>query len=312
MIRRGKHQENYSILPNETLNDEGLGFEALGLLGYLLAKPEDWTVRIADLMRQGGIGRDKCRRLLAKLEEAGYLVRERTRDDATGRMGEIDYVVFDSPNMEYAPRPENQDVVISPRPEKPRPGNPAPVNQTHTKDLSSTKDLSVQSTDAQDLFEEPKKPKRKTSLPPDCPTKEDQDKAREYWKSVSRSDISRDMQNICDQFRAHHEAQETKAKSWSATWKTWYVKQVQFRRPPPGHTPAPPPVEKDPYQRHGEQVRVYLTKGIWNEMEGRAPGVENCQVPREVITRVLNEVGRDRIHPTARATLKNSTQRASA
>jgi hypothetical protein len=47
MIIRRKVNRHFTTVPNEPVNDEGLSFEALGLLTYLLSRPDDWQVCVA-------------------------------------------------------------------------------------------------------------------------------------------------------------------------------------------------------------------------------------------------------------------------
>ena len=48
-------------------------------MGYLLSKPDDWRVRLFDLVRRGPAGPHKIQRILRELEEAGYLILRRIR-----------------------------------------------------------------------------------------------------------------------------------------------------------------------------------------------------------------------------------------
>ena len=41
LIIRGNIRENFSVLPNDLMNDERLSADALGVLVYLLSKPTD-------------------------------------------------------------------------------------------------------------------------------------------------------------------------------------------------------------------------------------------------------------------------------
>jgi len=115
MIVRSSLKQNFSVLPNELLNDERLSADQLGLLAYLLSKPNDWQVRVKQLMNRFDIGRDKTRRILSTLEQYGYIQRDVVRYE--GKFSETRYIVKDSPE-----------------PEKPAPEKPEPVNQTLTKD----------------------------------------------------------------------------------------------------------------------------------------------------------------------------------
>lgn len=77
VFRTDKTQGNYQKIDNRPLNDPNLSFEARGVLGYLLTKPDHWKINRLDLQREGGIGKRKAVKLLKELEDAGYLYRER-------------------------------------------------------------------------------------------------------------------------------------------------------------------------------------------------------------------------------------------
>ena len=70
---------DYFKAANAVFNDQRLSWEARGLMGYLLSKPDDWQVRMHDLVRRGPAGLHKIRRMLRELEAVGYLRRERLR-----------------------------------------------------------------------------------------------------------------------------------------------------------------------------------------------------------------------------------------
>lgn len=76
-ILRIQKDENYSVISNEPLNDDRLSWEARGVMGYLLTKPNNWIARNYDLEKQGKIGGYKMSRILKELKQAGYLSRIR-------------------------------------------------------------------------------------------------------------------------------------------------------------------------------------------------------------------------------------------
>lgn len=117
LIVRSSLKDNFSVLPNELINDDRLSTEHLGLLVYLLSKPNDWQVRVKQLQNRFDMGRDKTRRILATLEQYGYVSRDIVRTE--GKFSETRYIVMDSPE-----------------PENPAPEKPEPVNTTLTKDRS--------------------------------------------------------------------------------------------------------------------------------------------------------------------------------
>ena len=78
-IVRARKVEKYFKVVNAVFSDERLSWEARGLMGYLLSKPDDWQVRLHDLLKHGPAGQHKLRRMLRELEVCGYLRRERLR-----------------------------------------------------------------------------------------------------------------------------------------------------------------------------------------------------------------------------------------
>ena len=88
MIRRTARRENFTVLGNGMFADNGLSFEAMGLLAYLLSKPDEWVLRpqaLADATegtaQRRGI--NKIHALLRELVEAGFISRNRL---STGEM----------------------------------------------------------------------------------------------------------------------------------------------------------------------------------------------------------------------------------
>lgn len=114
IIRAQRSSEKpYFSTSRAAAQNKELTFEARGMLWYLLSKPDDWTVNIADLQQQ--CGRDKVYRLLAELRTAGYLARtdQMQRDDGT--FSKVVYTVREEPLPEkpYTDEPytENQDAL---------------------------------------------------------------------------------------------------------------------------------------------------------------------------------------------------------
>ena len=64
MIIRRKINARFTVVPNEPVNDERLSFEALGLLTYLLSRPDHWTVNLEQLKGRGGVGREKMQQMM--------------------------------------------------------------------------------------------------------------------------------------------------------------------------------------------------------------------------------------------------------
>lgn len=74
---RVRKDANYFAASNEPFNDTQLSWEARGLMGYLLSKPDSWKISMIDLEKKGPAGNHKLRRMLAELRKAGYMNRIR-------------------------------------------------------------------------------------------------------------------------------------------------------------------------------------------------------------------------------------------
>ena len=97
IIRTHHDRDNpYTMVNKAAFEDKRLSWEARGVLGYLLVKPDGWQIRINDLLDQStSCGRDQMRRILNELEAYGYLVRERKPVDR----GRFDWVshIYETP-----------------------------------------------------------------------------------------------------------------------------------------------------------------------------------------------------------------------
>jgi len=96
-VIRVKKDKNFFAASNVPFNDENLSWEARGVMGYLLSKPDDWQVRFTDLVNKGSAGAYKIRKILKELEENGYLNREKYRTEG----GTYDWVsiIYETPAM---------------------------------------------------------------------------------------------------------------------------------------------------------------------------------------------------------------------
>ena len=119
-----QRSDKFAIIPNAVAEDNRLSFAARGLLVYLLAKPNNWQVKISDIRSSGGIGRDLAYKLLDELKVAGYIEIEKKRT-APGTFASHNYVVYDNAIPGNLPLPENAEVA-APRTEYPEVVNPVP------------------------------------------------------------------------------------------------------------------------------------------------------------------------------------------
>jgi len=104
---RVKKDFRFFVASNEPFNDTRLSWEARGVMGYLLSKPDGWIVRNGDLYKQSPAGVKKTKRILKELQDFGYLVRERIQNED----GTFDYesTVYESLSLNPTVVPKSVD-----------------------------------------------------------------------------------------------------------------------------------------------------------------------------------------------------------
>ena len=86
----------YVVIDKALAESDTLSFAARGMMLYLLAKPDDWLVRMTDLERaSNGMGEQATRTVFAELEKAGYVVRAKSR--TTGGHWRYETTVYETP-----------------------------------------------------------------------------------------------------------------------------------------------------------------------------------------------------------------------
>ena len=116
-----KLQKNFTIADNRIMQNSQLSFEARGLYFYMLSLPNGWEFSEARLAKNGGIGLDKCKRILKELFEIGLVKREFTHNER-GYKKSI-YTLFDFDTME---NPSEKNTTME---------NPMMENPTNNKEI---------------------------------------------------------------------------------------------------------------------------------------------------------------------------------
>lgn len=92
-IRSGRG-DGFTVLYNSMVKDDRLPLEAKGLFAYIMSRPPDWKFTVSGLAVSTKTGKDKIRRILAQLEQVGYLLREQGHKE-NGTFGGNVYVLQD-------------------------------------------------------------------------------------------------------------------------------------------------------------------------------------------------------------------------
>jgi hypothetical protein len=95
IIRVNHNAQPYFMVARSVAQNEAISYEALGLLCYLLSKPNDWEIQPKALAREH-CGRDKAYRLIDELLKARHIERTAVKNEL-GRIMRVEYVVYESP-----------------------------------------------------------------------------------------------------------------------------------------------------------------------------------------------------------------------
>lgn len=118
VFRVDKSRE-FTVIANSVFKDRTLSAKAKGLLAEMLSLPETWDYTLKGLTFLFSDGLDSVRQGIKELEEHGYVVRERKRD-VKGRLGEMEYVIYETPhNVDSSDDNEDVPVCTSPTEDSP-------------------------------------------------------------------------------------------------------------------------------------------------------------------------------------------------
>ena len=98
-ILRNASKGKYTVLNNGIFRDENLSAKSLGILAKMLSLPDNWEFSetgLCSIFKKDG--RDSIRSGLKELEENGYLVRNRVRDES-GKLISVEWTVSDQPML---------------------------------------------------------------------------------------------------------------------------------------------------------------------------------------------------------------------
>ena len=95
-VFRVSKNRDFTVIANSVFKDRKLSAKAKGILVEMLSLPENWDYTLKGLTTLFSDGIDSIRQGIKELEENGYIVRERKRD-ARGRLGGMEYVIYETP-----------------------------------------------------------------------------------------------------------------------------------------------------------------------------------------------------------------------
>ena len=142
MIQRNEHNDNYTVIANETIRNPDLSDGAKILLLYMLTCSDDWSFSIKGLAYSLSVseGVIKCR--VKELKENGY-IRTKKIQNKKGFFGEYDWEIFETPYIRSTEKPtsDKTDGRIQPTSDKTDGGYSDPIRNTNIKEISNSKEI---------------------------------------------------------------------------------------------------------------------------------------------------------------------------
>jgi len=95
-VFRVEKVRDYTVVSNAVFKDRTLSAKAKGILVEMLSLPEDWDYTLEGLASLFADGLDSIRKGVHELEEHGYIVRRRVRNEK-GQLGASEYTIYETP-----------------------------------------------------------------------------------------------------------------------------------------------------------------------------------------------------------------------
>lgn len=125
-VFRVEKTRDYTVMANHHLRNIELSLKAKGLLSLMLSLPENWDYTTKGLSCICKDGIDSINGTIKELEEQGYVIRKRLRNDK-GQLTTTEYTILEQPQSldtsEFPPKWENP-ILDNPTLEKPIQGKP--------------------------------------------------------------------------------------------------------------------------------------------------------------------------------------------
>ena len=144
-IIRTKREHSYTVVSNKVYDKNQLSWQAMGLLGYLLTKPDNWQVMVAELVNvtkdtKKPTGREGVYNIINELKEKGFISVRKNSDGST------DYTVYDEPIQQPNQGKPNQGKPNQGKPNQAEPNQAEPtlVNTDIQQVLIDSKDGDVE------------------------------------------------------------------------------------------------------------------------------------------------------------------------
>ncbi len=94
-----KKRRPFSAIPDDVLEDTRMRTETRLILGWLLGRPEGWTIYVSHVQRTLGVSRPRWAKARREMEALGYLSQSKYQDEE-GKF-HWEHIVSDVPALEF-------------------------------------------------------------------------------------------------------------------------------------------------------------------------------------------------------------------
>lgn len=161
-VYRTEKTEKFTVMCNHHLKNKELSLKAKGLLSQMLSFPDGWNFNLKGLATLNKDGIDSIRSTMNELEEAGYVTRNRDRNEK-GQLRGTEYTVREIPeeNLDAENPILEEPTLDKPTLENPIQGKPILENPTQENPIQlSIKESSTKESNTNILNIHPSIPKK--------------------------------------------------------------------------------------------------------------------------------------------------------
>jgi len=97
-VFRAEKISDFTTMSNYHFKDKRLYMKAKGLLSMMLSFSDDWQYSLNGLAAVSKEGLTSIRAMVQELEDNGYLVRRRLRNEH-GRLANVEYDIYEEPQL---------------------------------------------------------------------------------------------------------------------------------------------------------------------------------------------------------------------
>ena len=141
-VFRVERTQDYTVMSNNHLKNRLLSLKAKGLISMILSLPDDWNYTTRGLAAICKEGVESIGNALKELENAGYIVRNRLRDNK-GRITDTEYVIYEQPQPPHTGEPDTDNPYTgNPDMDKPDMASPYTEKSAQLNNNKANTDLS--------------------------------------------------------------------------------------------------------------------------------------------------------------------------